>query len=80
MKSGDEATNSIMLGIRLKALREASRMTQAEVSARLKCWPSQISCYESGKYVPNLFTFFQMLKLYKVSADAVMGWLELPEV
>ncbi len=46
-------TNNIF-GKRLKALRDAERLTQAQLAKELKVVPNTISRWETGEYEPSL--------------------------
>ena len=61
-------------GLRLKELREAKKLSQSEVAARLNVVPSTISGYESNTITPSLEQFTRMAILYNTSLDYMMGF------
>lgn len=61
-------------GLRLKELREAKKLSQTEVAARLNVVPSTISGYESNTITPSLEQFTRMAILYNTSLDYMMGF------
>lgn len=60
-------------GLRLKELREAKKLSQTEVAARLNVVPSTISGYESNTITPSLEQFTRLAILYNTSMDYMMG-------
>lgn len=60
-------------GLRLKELREAKHLSQAEVAARLNVSRSTISGYESNTTTPSLEQFTRLAILYNTSLDYMMG-------
>ena len=60
-------------GLRLKELREAKKLSQSEVAARLNVVPSTISGYESNTITPSLEQFARLAILYNTSLDYMMG-------
>ncbi len=55
------------LGRRLKALRKASGMTQAQVGDRLDVSRVAIGYFEQGRRTPSLMTLYDLAKLYGVT-------------
>ncbi|WP_304634782.1 helix-turn-helix domain-containing protein [uncultured Oscillibacter sp.] len=60
-------------GLRLKELREAKKLSQTDVAARLNVVPSTISGYESNTITPSLEQFTRLAILYNTSLDYMMG-------
>ncbi|MBD5148542.1 MAG: helix-turn-helix transcriptional regulator [Oscillibacter sp.] len=60
-------------GLRLKKLREAKKLSQTDVAARLNVVPSTISGYESNTITPSLEQFTRLAILYNTSLDYMMG-------
>ena len=60
-------------GLRLKELREAKKLSQTDVAARLSVVPSTISGYESNTITPSLEQFTRLAILYNTSLDYMMG-------
>lgn len=58
---------------RLKSLRICAEMTQKEVSAALGLTRNAYGNYENGIREPSLETLIKICKLFKVSADYLLG-------
>ena len=61
------------LAERLKFIRLNSKMTQQEVADKINTSRSNISKYENGLLEPNIDTLVQLIELYKISADYLLG-------
>lgn len=59
------------LGPALRRLREAARLTQAEVAARSGISQSRLSHYENGRRLPGLTTLDRLLICYAADAEAL---------
>lgn len=60
-------------GLRLKELREAKKLSQTEVAARLNVGRSTISGYERNTITPSLEQLTRLALLYNSSLDYMMG-------
>lgn len=60
-------------GLRLKALRKAKHLSQADVAARLNVTRSTISGYECNIIRPSLEQLVSLALLYNASLDYIMG-------
>lgn len=60
-------------GERLKAARERRGLTQAEVQKRIGLGFRSLSRYETGTAAPDPETVTELIRLYDVSADYIMG-------
>ena len=60
-------------GLRLKQLREARKLSQEDVAARLHVGRSTISRYERNTITPSLEQLVRMAVLYNTSLDYMMG-------
>lgn len=60
-------------GMRLKQLREAKHLSQADVADRLEVTRSTISGYECNTITPSLEQLVKMAVLYNTSLDYIMG-------
>lgn len=60
-------------GLRLKELREARHLSQADVAARLEVTRSTISGYECNTITPSLEQLVKLAVLYNTSLDYMMG-------
>lgn len=61
------------MGKRLKDLRLAKDLTQAELGNLVNVTKVSICCYEKERRTPNLETFNDLLKVFNVSADYLLG-------
>lgn len=66
----------IELGTRIKALRTARRMTQAEFAERINVTKSAVSAYENGSRLPSYDVLIKIARLFKVSTDNLLGYSE----
>lgn len=65
---------SIMLiGKRLKDLRKAKGLNQQDLGNLVNVTKVSICCYEKGTRTPNLETFQDLLNVFNVSADYLLG-------
>ena len=62
----------IELGTRIKALRTARRMTQAEFAERINVTKSAVSAYENGSRLPSYDVLIKIARLFKVSTDNLL--------
>jgi len=60
-------------GMRLKELREAKRLSQADVAERLEVTRSTVSGYECNTITPSLEQLVKLAVLYNTSLDYMMG-------
>lgn len=60
-------------GVRLKELREAKRLSQADVAERLGVTRSTISGYECNTITPSVEQLVKLAVLYNTSLDYMMG-------
>jgi len=60
-------------GLRLKELREAKHLTQADVAIRLDVTRSTISGYESNTIMPRAEQLVKLAILYNTSVDYMLG-------
>lgn len=61
------------LAIRLKQLREDTGLTQKQVAERIGCKPAAVGAYEQGVSQPPADILMKLAKLYKTSADYILG-------
>ena len=62
-----------MNGNRLKELRKAKGLTQAELGNILGVTKASICCYEKEARTPPVETIIDMMALYNVSSDYLIG-------
>ncbi len=65
-----------MYGERLKELREASQMSQAQLARNLGTNQQSISRYETEQIEPNIEMIIKICDFFKVSADYLLGRTE----
>lgn len=63
----------MILGYRLRELRKENKMSQEELGKILGVTKVSISGYENGNRVPSLDVLNQILDIFGVSADYLMG-------
>lgn len=61
------------LSEKIKALREQSGWTQAELARKLGLTRSSINSWEMGLSVPSTQYIVELAKLFKVSTDYLLG-------
>lgn len=67
-------------GKRLKELRKAKGLNQTELGDILGVSKSSICCYENGTRNPSLETVIELMQLFGVSADYLLGTDSLVKV
>lgn len=67
-----------ILSERLRQLRYKSGFSQSKVAIRLGVAQSVISCYESGEKEPSIKNLRELARLYRCSADYLLG-LDRPD-
>ena len=63
----------MLLGIRLKALREEKGLTQEKLANMINVTKSTISYYENDERVPTVSNLCELVKVFNVSFDYLMG-------
>lgn len=63
----------MLLGNRLKSLREENGLTQEELAKKLSVSKSAISYYENGKRIPTVDNFHKLASILNVSFDYLVG-------
>ncbi|MCD7812017.1 MAG: helix-turn-helix domain-containing protein [Ruminococcus sp.] len=63
----------LSFGERLKRARERKGLTQAQVMKITSISDKSLSRYENGASAPDPDTILELIKLYDVSADYIMG-------
>lgn len=59
--------------LRLQKARKKANMTQTEVAKELNVAQTIVSRYENGKLEPNIQTLIQLIELYEINADWLLG-------
>lgn len=62
-----------MFGNKLKEIRKENGFTQLQVAMYLNTTHATISRYETGTLEPSLQMLKELCKLYKCSADYILG-------
>lgn len=65
-----------ILSKRIKELRKAAGLTQQETAKQLNIALPTYTRYEYGQREPNATTIAAMARLYKVSADYLLGLVD----
>ena len=63
----------MFLGYRLKELRKSKNISQAELGKLLGVTKVSVSGYEKGTRIPSLEILINIIKLFEVSADYMLG-------
>lgn len=58
---------------RLQKARKKANMTQTEVAKELNVAQTIVSRYENGRLEPNIQTLTQLIELYDINADWLLG-------
>jgi transcriptional regulator with XRE-family HTH domain len=62
------------IGERLRMARESAGLTQLKVADALRINNKMVSLYEHDKSLPPLDNAIELIKLYNVSADYILGF------
>ena len=54
-------------GEKIKYYREKKGLTQSALSRKICCYPSTISMWEKGRYVPTIETISRMAKILEIN-------------
>lgn len=63
----------MILGFRLKELRKERNMSQGELGKLLGVTKVSVSGYENGTRVPSMDILLQILDVFNISADYLLG-------
>ena len=61
------------IGVRIRKLRTAARMTQTELAQRLEVSPSAVGMYERGCRQPDSRMIVKLWEVFHISADCLLG-------
>lgn len=61
------------IGVRIRKLRTAARMTQTELAQRLEVSPSAVGMYERGCRQPDSRMIVKLCEVFHISADCLLG-------
>ena len=67
------ASQSNILGKRLRDLREDKDLTQKELSAMIGLTPKMISFYENAQRTPPVDVLIKLAKIFNISVDYLIG-------
>ena len=62
-----------MIGARIRTLREQAGFSQAELVRRLSVTRSSVNAWESGLSAPTAASLVDLARLFRVSADYLLG-------
>ena len=62
-----------MIGARIRTLREQAGFSQAELARRLSVTRSSVNAWESGLSAPTAASLVDLARLFRVSADYLLG-------
>ena len=68
-----------IFGARLKEIRKAKNMSQAELAEAVGTSQSRIADYEAGKTFPTVPVIIRIAKFLNVSADYLLGLTDNPQ-
>lgn len=63
----------LLIGDRLRELREDMNLTQKEVAQKIHCTLTMISNYELNRREPDLSTLKNLCSFYNVTSDYLLG-------
>lgn len=63
----------MLLGVRLKALREERGLTQSKLASMINVTKSTISYYENDERVSTVSNLYELARVLNVSFDYLMG-------
>lgn len=63
----------VVLCERIKELRNAKKMTQAELASRIYVTKSAVSAYENGSRLPSYDVLVKIARVFGVSTDHLLG-------
>jgi transcriptional regulator with XRE-family HTH domain len=66
-------TSPSEFGVRLSDLRHDHVLTQVELVARIRTSVTTIMNWEAGRTVPGMWNILELCKVFKVSADWLIG-------
>ncbi|TMV49541.1 helix-turn-helix transcriptional regulator [Paenibacillus mesophilus] len=65
-----------MIGVQLRQLRKARKMTQKQLADKLNVAKSTISQYENNINEPDLKTVVKLAELFDVTIDYLLGRID----
>ena len=69
-----------MIGERIKALRESSGMSQAELARKLSISRSSVNAWESGLSAPTAVYIIELAKLFHSTTDYILDLDRSPQI
>ena len=67
----EESTNR-MMGLQIKRVREAARLTQENLAEILDCSPQYVSLMENGRYCISIKMLRRLCEALNVSSDSIL--------
>lgn len=65
--------SSMIIGSKIRYLREANKMKQKELANALQLSPSTINKYEKGERIPEVKHLIEIADFFDVSVDFLLG-------
>ena len=65
--------SSMIIGTKIKYLREANGMKQKELASVLQLAPSTVNKYEKGERIPEIKHLVKIADFFDVSVDFLLG-------
>ena len=65
-----------VIEMKLRELREQKGVTQKEVATAIGCTATVYSRYERGEREPDISTLCSLADYFKVSTDALIGYIK----
>ena len=66
-----------MIAEKIKMLRNANNMTQAELARKLNVTRSSVNAWEMGISIPSTTFIVELAQLFKVSTDYLLGYSDV---
>lgn len=61
------------IGVQIKRLRKAKKMTQDELAMRINVSKAAVSSYENGSRLPSYDILIKLAQMFRVSTDNLLG-------
>ena len=75
----NKEVNLEYVGKRLKEFRKNQNLTQEKLASKLCIAKSMVSSYERGEFLVSTHTLYDICRMYKLSADYLLGRVDSPQ-